>query len=131
MENKYDEQLKQKVSAMDIFDKLRLYMEHFTTYSCLKNNFAVVDRDRFLFSGNKDLENLDDYHGWGKPDKEIHRVGIFHTSKDLGYMSFDHFLSGSITYKDIGEDWEKNKYATRYFPVYTGIYEYLNRNRGK
>lgn len=104
------------VDNMDVFEKLKAYMNYYITMLGLKHNFVVIDLERFLLkSTSEDNKNLTPYHGWGKPDKEFKAISFYYLWKDLKIKSFEEFCDKSnIQINDTGlDDWKEKGFASK------------------
>ena len=121
------------VKQMSISDKVSIYMGYFINMSCLKNNFEVVDLDRYLLNNiNKSDKGLSPYNGWGIPSKEFNRIAFYYLHQYLKIKSLDEFCDKSnIQINDAGIDnWEERGFASKRWIIFKNdsIYHYIFAN---
>jgi hypothetical protein len=111
------------VDSMDMWDKLRIYMNFMIDMVALKHQCSFVD----TLSKH--------YHpkAFGEPERVVHGVHFRYLHKDLmsgdPYESFTGFFGESHKeVVDVGENWEKQNFAQRYIQKFTGGYRWFREN---
>lgn len=108
----------QRIEQLKTFDRAKLfeiYMDYVIRMAAMKHNFQIVER------GTK---------GWGEPDKVTGNYGLHYLWKHYVIESFDDFVSEkNISIVDLGEDWEKQRYAQRVRTEYHGIFRWYAINQ--
>jgi len=114
------------IDSLDLFEKLRFYMEYYISMVALKYNFEVVDKSRFD-KVNKDLKWN---HGYGLPDKDFKGMAFYFLCKDLPIKTFEEFISKeNIRIIDNGNDWKENGFAQKVRTDYFGIYKWIENHK--
>jgi hypothetical protein len=86
-----------KLINMKAIEQSKLYGEYYINQLALKHKFIVVDLDRFLVKPfSKEDAKLSPYHGYGKPNKEVHRICFYYLWADIKILTFEEFIK---TYK--------------------------------
>lgn len=103
-----------KINSLDVFDKYKIYSNYLVCQLGLKHNFEVLDKNK------KDWQ-----HCGRTPDKEYGDLAFYYLWKNTPIKTFEEFISDkNIEVRDMGEDWQKNEFAQRYWVEVYGIYEW-------
>lgn len=100
-----------------MLQKLSVYMDYYITQVCMKYDFYI----------DYAIEETPQYNKSLVPKGQI--VGIkelCYLWKDIHIDSFEEFTSKeNVVITDMGEDWERHKFAQRFRMEYRGIYNWF------
>lgn len=104
------------VNSLSVFEKLRIYIDYYSTQVKMKHDFHFVDKSQ-----------PDWQHGMGKPDNEKLGLAYYNLWRDLPIYEFDDFVATSnVKVTDCGASWDKQGFASRYIVNLQGIYNWYS-----